>query len=77
MEAALPALPPRPPLTAHESAALDDAGALDGCTRGARRPSGARAAESNFAVQGMYCAACAGLVEGSAAAGARASPTPR
>jgi len=55
--AALPALAPA------ERAALDDDAALAGHTEWVDRADGTREARSVFAVQGMYCAACAGIIE--------------
>ena len=55
--------PPVPPLTPRQAAALDDAATLGECTRWRQRPDGEREAESVFALQGMYCAACAGIIE--------------
>jgi Cu2+-exporting ATPase len=52
-----------PRLTPREAAALDDDSALAECTRWRESPGGARQAESVFALQGMYCAACAGIIE--------------
>lgn len=57
------ALPPLPPLTPRQAAALDDDASLAGCTRWSRAPDGQRVAESTFALQGIYCAACAGVIE--------------
>ncbi|MCR5882447.1 cadmium-translocating P-type ATPase [Rhizobacter sp. J219] len=54
---------PLPPLSAREKAALDDDASLERCTRWRAAPDGSREAESVFALQGMYCAACAGLIE--------------
>ena len=54
---------PLPPLTPREKAALDDDASIERCTRWHARPDGGRVAESVFALQGMYCAACAGLIE--------------
>ena len=54
---------PKLPLTPLEAAALDDETSLAECTRWHLLPSGAREAESVFALQGMYCAACAGVIE--------------
>ncbi|MBX3622841.1 MAG: cadmium-translocating P-type ATPase [Rhizobacter sp.] len=55
--------PPLPPLTPRQAAALDDDSALAACTRWTQAPDGRREAESVFALQGMYCAACAGIIE--------------
>ena len=54
---------PRPPLTPRESTALDDAESLMACTHWQVRADGRRVADSAFVVQGMHCAACAGIVE--------------
>lgn len=54
---------PLPPLTPREKAALDDDASLERCTRWRQAADGRREAESVFALQGMYCAACAGLIE--------------
>ena len=56
-------LVPRPPLTPRETTALDDAGSLAAGTRFQTSADGRREADSSFAVQGMHCAACAGIVE--------------
>ncbi|MBC7994782.1 MAG: heavy-metal-associated domain-containing protein, partial [Rhizobacter sp.] len=55
--------PSVPPLTPRQAAALDDATALAECTRWRLGAGGEREAESVFALQGMYCAACAGIIE--------------
>lgn len=55
--------PPLPPLTPRQAAALDDDASLQGCTRWHQSADGRREAESVFALQGMYCAACAGIIE--------------
>ncbi len=55
--------PPVPPLTPRQAAALDDTATLGECTRWRQRPDGEREAESVFALQGMYCAACASIIE--------------
>lgn len=54
---------PLPPLTPREKAALDDDASLARCTRWRQAADGRREAESVFALQGMYCAACAGVIE--------------
>ncbi|HEY0819831.1 MAG TPA: cation-translocating P-type ATPase [Rhizobacter sp.] len=54
---------PLPPLTPRQKAALDDDASLERCTRWRQSPDGRREAESVFALQGMYCAACAGVIE--------------
>lgn len=54
---------PLPPLTPREKAALDDDASLERCTRWRLAPDGSRLAESVLALQGLYCAACAGLIE--------------
>lgn len=54
---------PLPPLTPREKAALDDDSSLARCTRWRQAADGQREAESVFALQGMYCAACAGVIE--------------
>jgi Cu2+-exporting ATPase len=51
------------PLTPRQAAALDDEASLGECTRWREGPHGKREAESVFALQGMYCAACAGIIE--------------
>ncbi len=51
------------PLTPRQAAALDDEASLGECTRWREGPQGVREAESVFALQGMYCAACAGIIE--------------
>lgn len=58
-----PVTAPVSPLTPRQAAALDDEEALSECTRWRELPNGAREAESVFALQGMYCAACAGVIE--------------
>lgn len=55
--------PPLPPLTPRQAAALDDEASLEACTRWRQSGDGRREAESVFALQGMYCAACAGVIE--------------
>lgn len=55
--------PPVPPLTPRQAAALDDDATLGECTRWHQGANGEREAESVFALQGMYCAACAGIIE--------------
>jgi Cu2+-exporting ATPase len=50
---------PPPALTPRQAAALDDDSTLRGCTRW----DASGLAESVFAVQGMVCAACAGIIE--------------
>ena len=57
------ARPPLPPLAPGVAAALDDDSALVGCTRWEQAADGSRQALTTFAVQGMYCAACAGVIE--------------
>ncbi len=54
------------PLTAHgmaASATLDDADVQGGFTSWSVAAGGARAARSHFRLSGLYCAACAGLIE--------------
>lgn len=58
-----PVTAPVSPLTPRQAAALDDEATLTECTRWRELPGGGRAAESVFALQGMYCAACAGVIE--------------
>jgi Cu2+-exporting ATPase len=57
------ALDPAPPLAPGVAAALDDDASLAGCTRWQTRSDGSREAVTQFAVQGIYCAACAGVIE--------------
>ena len=57
------ARPALPPLDAAAAAALDDEAGLAGSTRWQQAQDGTREAQTVFAVQGMYCAACAGLIE--------------
>lgn len=45
------------------AAALDDEAALAGSTRWRVREDGVREGETLFAIQGIYCAACAGVIE--------------
>ncbi len=52
-----------PPLAPGAAAALDDDASLADCTRWQLRADGSREAVTTFAVQGIYCAACAGLIE--------------
>ncbi len=56
---------PAPPaaLAAGLAAALDDEAALAGSTRWRTRGDGGREGETLFAIQGIYCAACAGVIE--------------
>lgn len=54
---------PLPPLAPGAAAALDDESSLAGCTRWQEGEDGSREGLTTFAVQGMYCAACAGLIE--------------
>ncbi|MBL0726406.1 cation-translocating P-type ATPase [Piscinibacter sp. HJYY11] len=54
---------PLPPLTPREKAALDDDAPLAKCTSWRQAADGRREAESVLALQGMYCAACAGVIE--------------
>ncbi len=60
---ASPAPEPAPPLAASVLAALDDEASLAGCTRWVSHADGSREAASVFALQGLYCAACAGVIE--------------
>jgi Cu2+-exporting ATPase len=57
------ALEPAPPLAPSVAAALDDDASLTDCTRWHDREGGGRQAVTVFAVQGIYCAACAGVIE--------------
>ena len=57
------ALEPAPPLAPGVAAALDDDASLADCTRWHTRADGSRQAETVFALQGIYCAACAGVIE--------------
>jgi Cu2+-exporting ATPase len=57
------ALEPAPPLAPSVAAALDDDASLTDCTRWHDREGGGRQAVTLFAVQGIYCAACAGVIE--------------
>lgn len=52
-----------PGLLPSERAALDDDGALAGHTRWTVHPDGTREGDSVFSIQGMHCAACAGVIE--------------
>ena len=45
------------------AAALDDEAALAGSTRWRTREDGGREGETLFAIEGIYCAACAGIIE--------------
>ena len=56
-------LPPAEPLAPSVAAALDDEAALAGSTQWREREGGGREGETLFAIQGMYCAACAGIIE--------------
>lgn len=56
------------PLSPGVAAALDDDACLGDCTRWRAWPDGTREAVTLFAVQGMYCAACAGTIEAAVAA---------
>jgi Cu2+-exporting ATPase len=56
-------VPAPPPLTVRQRVALDDHEALGDCTRWQVTPDGMPVADSVFALQGMHCAACAGLIE--------------
>lgn len=51
------------PLAPGVAAALDDEAALAGSTRWRVSADGAREGETLFAIQGIYCAACAGAIE--------------
>ncbi len=51
------------PLAPRVAAALDDETALAGSTRWHERDGGGREGDTLFAIQGMYCAACAGVIE--------------
>ncbi len=62
------ALEPAPPLAPSVAAALDDDSSLADCTRWHSRADGSREAVTTFAVQGIYCAACAGVIEAAVAA---------
>ena len=57
------ALDPPPPLAPSVAAALDDDASLADCTQWYARSDGSRLAITRFAVQGIYCAACAGVIE--------------
>ncbi len=57
------ALDPAPPLAPGVAAALDDDASLADCTQWCARADGSRRAVTRFAVQGIYCAACAGVIE--------------
>jgi P-type Cu2+ transporter len=57
------ALEPAPPLAPSVAAALDDDASLADCTQWHTRADGSRRAVTRFAVQGIYCAACAGVIE--------------
>ncbi|MBE2245079.1 MAG: cadmium-translocating P-type ATPase [Burkholderiaceae bacterium] len=56
---------PAPPaaLAPGVAAALDDEAALAGSTRWRTRGDGGREGETLFAIEGIYCAACAGIIE--------------
>jgi len=58
------ALEPMPPLEPGVAAALDDEDALADCTRWQTRADGSRRGVTVFAVRGIFCAACAGVIEG-------------
>ena len=62
------ALDPLPALAPSVAAALDDEASLADCTRWSLRPDGSREAVTLFALQGLYCAACAGVIEAAVAA---------
>ena len=62
------ALDPLPALAPSVAAALDDDASLADCTRWSIRPDGTREAVTLFALQGLYCAACAGLIENAVSA---------
>ena len=51
------------PLPPGVAAALDDEAALAGSTRWRVGADGAREGETLFAIEGIYCAACAGIIE--------------
>ncbi len=53
-----------PGLTDREAAALDDETTLREHFTFVTQPDGSQRAQSQFVLQGMYCAACAGLIEG-------------
>jgi len=63
VQAASLALEPAPPLAPSVAAALDDDASLADCTRWHDLADGSREAVTMFAVQGIYCAACAGIIE--------------
>ncbi|HSV70445.1 MAG TPA: cation-translocating P-type ATPase [Methylibium sp.] len=63
MSAVLPALPSATALTARQAAALDDEQALGVSTRWIRRADGGREAETRLLLDGLHCAACAGIIE--------------
>ncbi|MEO8154220.1 MAG: heavy metal translocating P-type ATPase [Rhizobacter sp.] len=52
-----------PPLTPREIVALDDEATLGAFTRWTSAADGSRQADSVFALQGLHCAACAGIIE--------------
>ncbi|MCO5122980.1 MAG: cadmium-translocating P-type ATPase [Rhizobacter sp.] len=56
-------LPAAEPMAPSVAAALDDEAALAGSTRWSEREGGGREGETLFAIQGIYCAACAGVIE--------------
>ncbi len=62
MSAVLPAFAPTP-LSPREAAALDDEEGLGASTRWLLRPEGVREAETRLVLDGLHCAACAGIIE--------------
>ena len=62
------ALEPAPPLAPGVAAALDDDASLADCTHWHTRADGSRQAETVFALQGIYCTACAGVIEAAVSA---------
>ncbi len=59
-----PARPRPPPLDARARAALDDEAGLADSTRWFHAVDGSRRAETRLALSGLYCAGCAGVIEG-------------
>lgn len=55
-----PAGPPKPPLAA---SVVDDPIETDPCTRWSRAADGRRLGESGLQLSGLYCSACAGIIE--------------
>lgn len=62
MSVLLPVFAPTP-LTPREAAALDADGALGASTQWQLRPDGTREAETRLLLDGLHCAACAGIIE--------------